>query len=398
MKRNLISLAVMAIVAPAAFADVDVGPISIYGTFATAVEFVKVTTTGATPAPVSGDQTRLQDQTSRLGFKTKLALGDGLDAIGQVESRFYLGNSGDNTDNKAELGTRNTFVGLTKPEYGTLRLGRYDNAYKNSGKQQGSSFGANVNDAASDAGDKQIMGRLGARQGDLISYESASFGGFTANASYNLGRDSTNSISGGAANNTAKNTVATDLMPQFSLGLGYKKDNFSVGFGTTSINNASWELGASSSANAKANTSGTQSLRAYQVGAEYRFGDFQIGAVTETTTSTFNGATLANNYDQSQLTNALVLGYKKDRLEAQFRYAIANDVSGTKGAGNVIGDTGANQFSVGVGYLLHKNAKLIGSYTRVNNGTNASYTSGSGFTLSKGSDLDQLAIGLSVAF
>jgi predicted porin len=277
-------------------------------------------------------------------------------------------------------------------------LGRYDNAYKNNSKQQGSSFGANVNDSVSDSGDKQIMARLGARQGDLISYESPTIAGFTANASYNLGRDSTNSISGGSANNTAKNTVATDLMPQFSLGLGYKNDNFSVGVGVTSVSNASWELAGNSAATAKVNTLGGQDLRAFQIGAEYRLGDFQFGAVSETTSSSFNSATLANNFDQSQLTNAFVLGYKKDRLEAQFKYALANDVSGTKGAGKVVGDTGANQYSLGVGYQLHKNAKLVASYTRVNNGSNASYTSGSGFSLSKGSDLDLLAFGLSVAF
>ena len=51
-----------------------------------------------------------------------------------------------------------------------------------------------------------------------------------------------------------------------------------------------------------------------------------------------------------------------------------------------------------MGYQLHKNVQLVGSYTRMDNRKNASYTSASGFSLAKGVDMNQLALGLAVSF
>lgn len=398
MKKNLLAISIVtAFAAPAAFADVEVGPFAIYGTLQTAIESVNVDSNGAVLANTAVSQTRVADQSSKLGFKVKHDLGDGVFALGQIESRVYLGSNGDATDNKAELGTRNTFLGLGSKSAGTVRLGRYDNAYKLSSKQFGPTFRGNLNDASDDTGDKQILNRLGARQGDLVAYESPNWGGVTLNASFNLGKDSTNSISGGAANNTAKNTVATDLMTQFGLGLGYKVGDFTVGAGITNVNGASWKLDGSSSANAK-NNLGNQTLSAWQVGAEYKFGDFRVGVSSERTTSTLNGGAIAN-FDQSQVTNGLVGGYKKGVWDVQVRYAVADDVAGTNGAGGAtIADTGATQYGVAVGYQLHKNVQLVGSYTKIDNKKNASYTSASGFSLSKGTDLSQIALGVAVSF
>lgn len=399
MQKHILAVSLAtALAAPAAFADVEVGPFAIYGTLQTAVESINVDSNGAVLPNTGVSQTRLQDQSSKLGFKTKVDLGEGMFALGQIESRLYLGSNGDATDNKAEIGGRNTFIGLGSKSVGTLRLGRYDNAYKLSSKQMGSAFRANLNDASDDTGDKQILNRLGARQGDLVAYESPNWGGFTVNASYNLGKDSTNSISGGAANNTAKNTVATDLMTQFGLGLGYKVGNFSVGVGTTSVNNASWKMDASSSAKAE-NKPGAQTLQAWQIGAEYKFGDFRVGVVSERTNSSLASAVVANSFDQSQITNGLVAGYKKGALDVQLRYAVAEDVSGTTGNGVAAGkDTGATQWGVALGYQLHKNVQLVGSFTKVDNKQNASFTSASGFALAKGADMNQIALGVAVSF
>lgn len=118
------------------------------------------------------DQTRLADQTSKLGFKAKYDLSNGLFALSQIESRLYLGNNGDNTDDKAEIGSRNTFIGLGSKDIGTIRMGRYDNAYKLSLKSIAPTLYGNLNDASADYGSKQILNRLGARQGDMVAYES----------------------------------------------------------------------------------------------------------------------------------------------------------------------------------------------------------------------------------
>ena len=393
MKKHTIALAITtAFIAPAAFADVAVGPFAIYGTLNTAVEFVDVTSNGALLANTAVSQTRLADQSSKLGFKIKHDLGNGVFGRAQIESRLYLGNNGNATDDKAEIGSRNTFVGLGNGSAGTLRLGRYDNAYKLSSKLMGA-LRDNMNDASDDTGDKQILSRLGARQGDVVAYESPNWDGFTVLASYNLGKDSTNSISGGAAN-TAANTPATDLMPQLAAALGYKVGNFSVGVGTTSVNNAAWQLNSSSAAK-PLNTAGSKELRAWQIGAGYTFGEYKIGIVSERTNSSLSGAT---SFDQAQTTTGVVGGYKSGLLNVEVRYAMADDVTGTVNGVAVAGETGATQIGVAMGYQLHKNVQLVGSYTRMDNRKNASYTSASGFSLAKGVDMNQLALGLAVSF
>lgn len=382
MKKHLIALAITsAFAAPAAFADVEMGPVAVYGTLNTAVEFIDVTSNGAVLANTAVSQTRLADQTSKLGFKFKHDLGSGLFALGQLESRFYVGNNGTATDNKAELGGRNTFAGLGNNAFGTVRLGRYDNAYKLSSKQMGS-LRDNMNDASDDTGDKQILNRLGGRQGDIVAYESPNWGGVTVLASYNMGKDSTG--------------TATDLMPQFAAAVGYKTGPFTVGVGTTSLNNAAWRLDTSSPAK-PVNSAGAKTLQAWQIGAGYTFGEYNVGLVTERTNSSLSGAT---SFDQVQTTTGVVGGYKSGPMKVEVRYAIANDVSGTVNGTEaaLTKDTGATQIGIAMGYQLHKNVQLIGSYTRLDNAKNASYTSASGFSLANGVDMNQIALGLAVSF
>jgi predicted porin len=415
--KKIIALAISAaFVTPAAFADVEIGPFSIYGTLGSAVEVISVeNNTGAPLANTADSQTRLMDQTSKLGFKVKYDLGNDFFALAQVESRFYLGNNGDNSDDKAEIGSRNTFVGIGGKQVGTLRLGRYDNAYKLSLKQIVPTLYNNMNDASSTYGSKQILNRLGARQGDMVAYETPDLMGFSGNLSYNFGKDSTNSISAGSAAPTfttvvkpavpgttttttttailAGNTPATDLMGQVALGVAYKNSFVNVGFGYTSINNAAWKLDGSSGAKAQnlapATLGGTQKLDAYQLGAQANYLDFSAGFVFERTSSSVSGQTVAKNFDQTQNVFGLIGGYKKDALEVQVQYAKANDVDGT-----TLSDTGGQQASVAVGYQVHKYVQAVASFSKVHNQTNANYTTASGFALAKGNGMNQFALGL----
>ncbi len=396
MKKNTLALALAsALVAPAAFADVDVGPVTIYGKLISAVETISVDNVNPTIAKTKDSQTRLADQTSRIGFKAKYDLGGGLYALGQVESRFYLGNNGDNTDDKAELGSRNTFVGLGSDAFGVVRLGRYDNAYKLSLNQIVPSLyytSGGLNDASADYGSKQILNRLGGRQGDMVAWESPNWGGFQANISYNMGKDSAGSITAGSAANTASYTPATDLMPQTAIGIAYIANGLNIGFGYTTVSNAAWNLAASSGAKAT-NFGGSQTLKAYQFGAEYKFGGvWSVGAVAERTESSQSGTT-ATAFDQKQDSYGLIGTYKSGPWEAQVHYVKANDVDGTTTVG-----TGATQTAVVVGYQLHKYVKAVGSLTRVSNDRNANFTSLSGFALDKGNSMNQLALGVLVAF
>lgn len=390
MKKTSLALACLsALTVPmAAHADVEIGPFAAYGQLNSALETIKVDSE-ATLAKTKDSQTRLMDQSSRLGFKFKHDMGDGWTALGQVESRIYLGNAGDNSDDKAELGSRNTFVGLSGKSVGTLRLGRYDNAYKHSLRAAVPTIYNNLNDASAEYGSKQILNRLGGRQGDMIAYESPKFAGLTALLTYNLGKDSSGSISAGSAANTVKYTAATDFMPQLALGLGWQIEGLNVGLGYTTLSRASWQLSASSGAKAANNAGASQDLSALQLGAEYKLGDFSLGAVVERTAS----KSVAKSYDEKQTTYGLVGGWKSGAMTAQLHYAQANDVSGT-----ATKDTGARQIAAVFAYQLHKNLSAITTLTQVKNEKNSSFTSGSGFALDAGNDMTQLALGLMASF
>ena len=414
MNKNLIALAVSTAFVLPAMADVTVGPFSVYGGAASAIENINISfpsgaTTNSTTDTSKISQTRLMDQTSKIGFKIAHDLGQGMTGLAQVESRFYLGFGGNTQQNRAELGSRNTFVALGNKDFGTVRLGRYDNSYKLSLRAAAPFIYNNVNDASGDSGDKQIMTRLGGRQGDMVAYESPKFEGFQALVSYNMGKDSDNGL--GAASYTAAtattkvnatSTLPGTLMPQTALSLGYAKGPITAGFGYTSISNAAWQLDGSSSTKAAFSTTAGASfgLSAYQLGGQYTFGEYSIGGMYELTSSNQKGVSATKDFDQSQATYALTGAYKSGPHEIQVRYAVAADVTGSAGtATNTLKtDTGATQFGLMYAYEFNKSVKFVSSYTNLANAKNASFTSGSGFAVDTGATMGQIAVGLSASF
>jgi len=416
MNKNLIALAVSTAFALPAMADVAVGPFSIYGTAQSAIEnvsisFLPTATTDSTTDTSKTSQTRLMDQTSKLGFKIAHDLGAGMTGLAQVESRFYLGNGGNNTQDKAEVGSRSTFVGLGSSEFGTVRLGRYDNAYKLSLKAAAPFLYNNVNDASAEYGDKQILNRLGARQGDMVAYESPKIQGFQALVSYNMGKD--NDYGLGAASYKAANAgkkdsiyaaaqVPATLMPQTALSLAYAQGPFTVAYGYTSISNAAWQLDGNSSTSAAYNTTAGASfgLSAYQFGGQYTFGEYSFGGSYEVTSSSQKGVSVTKDFDQSQATYAWTGAYKSGPHEAHLRYAVAADVEGKTGitTNTLKTDTGATQYSLMYAYEFNKSVKFVSSYTNVANKANAKFTSASGFAVDTGASMSQIAIGLAATF
>jgi len=421
MNKNLIALAVSTAFALPALADVTVGPFSVYGAAASAIENVNISFAAGRSADNTTDtsktsQTRLMDQTSKIGFKIAHDLGQGMTGLAQVESRFYLGFGGNTQQDRAEVGSRNTFVGLGNSDVGTVRLGRYDNAYKLSLKAASPFIYNNVNDASGEYGDKQIMMRLGARQGDMVAYESPKFNGFQALVSYNMGKDSDNGLGAGdytAAGATLKTTAPVSqmpgtLMPQTALSLAYAQGPVTVAYGYTSIANAAWNLAGSSSTKAAyvnptataAAAGASYALSAYNFGGQYTFGEYSVGGAYELTSSSQKyAATNAADFDQSQATYALTGAYKSGPHEVHIRYAVASDVTGTAGSTKTgLADTGATQYALMYAYELNKSVKFVGSYTNLANAKNAKFTSASGFAVDTGATMSQIAIGLSASF
>ena len=92
--------------------------LTIYGRAHVSIESLSSSGKGSTQA--------LKNNTSRLGFRGKEALGDGLEAFFQIESGVAL-DDGTSTGSNV-LGGRDSWVGL-RNDYGAVKLGRFYHPY-----------------------------------------------------------------------------------------------------------------------------------------------------------------------------------------------------------------------------------------------------------------------------
>jgi predicted porin len=107
------------------FATHALAAVSIYGKMHYSLDYVDVdNATGDSTAFVTGTA-----RESRIGFKGVEGLGSDLKAIWQVETRLFSSNNSVSNPGRADIGLRNTFVGLSGP-WGTVLGGRHDSPYK----------------------------------------------------------------------------------------------------------------------------------------------------------------------------------------------------------------------------------------------------------------------------
>lgn len=189
MKKSLIALLVATLPA-AAFADV-----TIYGKIKGGVEYVD---NGSTK------QTNIDDLGSRIGFKGKEDLGNGLKAIWQVETGFGIDGQSRTGSSSGTFASRNSFVGL-QSDLGTLRLGNVSNFLDSDmGIVDSWEYG-------SDALGLGVFTRDGTRLKNSIRYDLPSIAGFSAALQYGTKEDK-------SANTQARETAI--------VGLGYENSGF----------------------------------------------------------------------------------------------------------------------------------------------------------------------------
>ena len=151
-------------------------------------------------------QNGIVDFGSRLGFKGKEDLGNGLNAIWQVEQKVTV-------DGKERgFGTRDSFIGL-EGGFGKVRAGYLSN-YQNSDMQ--------IPDAWEYSSDALGLGkytRTGVRRA-AIRYDSPSFAGFTFTGAYSPSDNNNDSVD---SRTTTRPSESKDV---YNLGLGYENSGF----------------------------------------------------------------------------------------------------------------------------------------------------------------------------
>lgn len=377
MKHKIITLAIAAAISTPALADS--GNVDIYGVANVSYDVVDNGSAGATQGTAVS---KVSSNSSRIGFKGAEYLGDGLQAVWQIESAVSL--DGDTTSTFA---TRNSFAGLNSDKLGKVLLGRHDTPYKLSTRRL-DIFGDTLGDNRSLLGGKALsstqlasntaitganVGNLGAssaisfdgRQTDTIVYFTPVINGFTGSASYSAGAEAA-TVSGQTKGAAWSLAGWYDVGPIYGT-VAYEVHNFGTSTATTGT------FGPATGT-ALGNLAGKKES-AWRVGGGYKADVFEVNAIYETTT------------DNLTTTNTDLLGHKSYYLSGKYKFGndavkLAYTRAG-KLAGAAAGtDTGASQVSVGYDHGFTKRTTLYALYTKLNNGANAKYALSSASTAS----------------
>lgn len=337
MKKSLIALLVATLPA-AAFADV-----TIYGKIKGGVEYVD---NGATKT------TNIDDLGSRIGFKGKEDLGNGLKAIWQVETGFSIDGASKSSSSTGTFANRNSFVGL-QSDLGTLRLGNVSNfldsdmGIVDSWEYSNNALGLGV------------FTRDGTRLKNSVRYDLPSIAGFSAALQYG-----TKEAKGGLTNDRETSII----------GLGYENSGF---FGKYAYIHESKAVSkvASPITNVTVNDSANDKHR-LEVGYNANnllvaFGYQQekggVDVVGSDWISYVKNALPAVNkpvaFDKVKTREyALTAAYTIGAFTPKFTYAHGDKV---ELGGSKLNDTGYNQYVLGVDYAISKRTTFGAQYGQI---------------------------------
>jgi predicted porin len=350
MKKTLIALAVAgtfaAPVAFAASANVD-----FYGKFRVSLDHVDVDGYNSV--------WKLNDQTSRVGFKGAEDLGGGLKAIYQYETGFSVTGDKQKTtstggytwyqSNAGGLGAqRDTFVGLAG-DFGTVLAGIHDTPYKMAGSAD--LFADTSADSQISSGiigydlDHNGIGGFDVRAANAIAYVSPSFSGLTLAAAIIPGE--TPKKDGAAHVNDA---YANGLADAYSLAALYSNGPLSL--------SAGYEDHTAKLVNViVGNTSINQKESAWKFNAGYTIDALKLGATYEDQTGldTDGAGALGKRKAKNYLVSA-AYGMGPMTLAAQYG---KRNVNGDAETG---GDNDLTRFTLGVVYSMSKRTSTYLAY------------------------------------
>lgn len=344
MQKKIIALAIAAAISAPAFADN--ANVTVYGKAILDIESVSNDKSTLSRA------TRVQTNASRLGFKGKEDLGDGLSGWYQYEVQF---DTDGNDKNGAANGTRNSGVGL-EGGFGTVMLGNWDTPFKVARNK------IELFDNTTVFSTYNLIGRANGgavnfdtRRSNVMQYWSPSLGGVKVNVSYSPDEGT----SAGAATSAGKDTS------QVSAAATYDVDSIYVAAAYESRPDASI---------AKTNDTAARLI------GRYNFGDFWLGLAAESIT--VNTSTSAN-YSQNNM--EVAAEYKLGASKFALSYAKAGETATTA--------TGASQATLRYGFGLSKRTELFVAYTSLQNDTKGAYGFNGAVTFGNNAGSTQSAAG-----
>ena len=337
MKKSLVALATMSVVA-SAFADVDVsGGIKMYGVIDQAVMSQQLTSASNLTTAISGSGTVTAggdssyvgafaaNATSRFGFKGARDLSEGLKGIFQIEIQL-------DPDTSTLLPTKNrtAFVGLQSAVAGTIAFGTMETAAYEV-------FGMDVNGRVEY---KPQVWRtttsvdLQDRANNSVKYISPEFGGFNIHLQKSFNEKSSNIDAKSATNLTANSYAEIS-----SIALKYHKDAMKAAFVYDSTANTLMGYKFAGLSNAGVSTTGSTDYALY------------YGTSSATATTALAQAAITNPI----LRNIASVSYDFGTFSANYLYAKSYQ------EGDYAGSNTTNTFGVKIPYEKFTFALSVGS-------------------------------------
>ena len=362
MQKKLIALAVAGLASAGAFAQSNV---TIYGVADASFESVKADDAANGAANV-GSRSRLNTNSSLIGFKGSEDLGNGLKALFQFESTVNLVNSttanadgtvkgsdatnGQTGNNNGLLGTkRDSFVALAGG-FGTVLAGYVSTPYRSivTGFDvvPGSAGAGNSNGVFGKAtGGVNLVFRTNA-----IAYASPSFNGFSGVIAY--------------VPNSAKsddNAVKNVDPYGWNLALNYANGGLKLAYSYLKLEDIGIGDGLGHALS-------DENHRSHLLAASYDFGQ---------------GTTLSGMYQNWKgevpgsddlKRNSYFLGLK--HVLGANEFAVSYQKAGKLDVGGSIDQTDASQWTLRYGYNFSKRTQVYALYTRIDNKDNATFNFG----------------------
>lgn len=314
-----------------AHADVDLlgKAVQLYGKLHVSADYYDRGVETATVPNPSG--TEITSNASRLGFKGKKELRPGVNGVFKFESEIDL--SGEDGALKA----RNRYLGLNGA-WGTIIAGIHDTPLKDVASHY-TLFGDTIGDRRSILGQTAEGKNLFNVRAKSMAMYSIEVVGLEARVMYATDFE-------GKTNPDSDNQL-------LGAGLSYQIGDFSI----AAAYEDQRDVGATTTSPAPG-----KDASAYRVGAKYKFGPAQIGAVYEK----LNDDGLGKVVERTAYgVNAKV---KLGDFTVAGQYLKADSSEAASGV-----DDGADQYSAGVFYALAKEAEIYLMYAALNNDTGASY-------------------------
>ncbi|MEP6872694.1 MAG: porin [Anaerolineaceae bacterium] len=396
-RKKLLALALATAAGLPAMASAQTASVSIYGRLYPELVWGKAsgsTSPGTTvstlsPNPTDGSTPNIysvQASNSRLGIRGEEKIGSDLRVFFQMEQTVPIDAGG------GVLGNRDTFVGLQREHWGTVKLGNFDTVYKNLGDTQSflgissGNFVSNSNVLSKSPLGTSSSASFHLRRANSVLYESPDYSGFGVLAQY------------------SPDEAKTRTRNAYLGSVGVKYENGPLYVAIAGEQHRDLFGGSRNSRTSQSNFADQNARskdRAVRATAKYEFGPTTLEAdIARLEWKETGGA--ANRFQNYKHNSYLISADHRMgpwRFAAAFTWADRGSCALFGGADCSTDGLEGNQASIGASYSLSRRTQLFAIAARLTNGKSSRYNNADWLAdVTPGTDINQVAVGIVHSF